>query len=301
MIKKLILMKNQIIKQVSLLSLLVIITVSTYSQEKTVITPYIQLQYFKNTDDQRILQTTLTYSKNRMEIPLPGMEISFYSDAVKKELLASAATNEKGIAQFRIGDATELPSDNGGLWAFSSEFKGNDTIEAGKSEITIKDVKLDMILSVADSIKTITLKAVAAEKGREVPVSGEVVKIYIPRMFSLLPVGEATLDETGTASIEFPADLPGDTVGNITIISRFEENPVFGNVERRVVQKWGVPTKYLVPSTHRALWTKTPPRWMIITLSVLLAGVWGHYLFAVISLIIIKIDARRKAKKEYKI
>jgi hypothetical protein len=236
-----------------------------------------------------------------MELPLPGMEISFYSDAGKKELLTSGITDDKGIAKFIIGDATKLSVNGEGLWTFSSEFKGNDTIEAGKSEITIKDVKLEMTLSEADSIKTITLKAVSVEKGKEVPVSGEVVKIYIPRMFSLLPVGEATLNETGAASIEFPADLPGDTVGNITIISRFEEHPAFGNVERRIVQKWGVPTKYLVPSTHRALWTKTPPRWMIITLSVLLAGVWGHYLFAVISLIIIKIDARRKAKEEYRI
>jgi hypothetical protein len=294
-------MKNQISKLISLLSLLIIISVSSYSQEKTVITPYIQLQYYKNTDDQRILQTSLTYSKNRMELPLPGMEISFFTIAGKKELIASATTDEKGIAKFKIGDNTNLSVNSEGLWSFSSEYKGNDTIEAGTSEITIKDVKLEVTFSVADSIKTMTFKAVTTEKGGEIPVSGEVVKIYVPRMFSLLPVGEATLDEKGAASIEFPSDLPGDTLGNITIISRFEEHPAFGNVEKRIVQKWGVPTKYSVPTTHRALWTKTPPRWMIITLSILLTGVWGHYLFAVISLIIIKIDAKRKAKEEYKI
>jgi hypothetical protein len=61
-----------------------------------------------------------------------------------------------------------------------------------------------------------------------------------------------------------------------------------------------MPTDYSVPVTHRALWTKIAPRWMIYSLSVLLAGVWGHYLFAVISLIRIKIDARRKAKEEYR-
>jgi hypothetical protein len=32
----------------------------------------------------------------------------------------------------------------------------------------------------------------------------------------------------------------------------------------------------------------------------LLVGVWGHYLFAIISLIRIKINAKREAKKEYK-
>lgn len=290
---KKIVMNKQVSKITSLLSLSILISVSSFSQDKTIISPYIQLQYFKSSDDQRILQTTLTYSENRMELPLPGMEISFYTGIEKKELLASVTTDDKGIARFLMGNDVKLNADNTGLWAFSSDFKGNDTIEAGSAGITIKDVKLEMTLSVADSIKTIKLNAVIEDKGREVPVSGEVVMIYVPRMFSLLPVGEATLDESGTASIEFPADLPGDKEGNITIISRFEENPAFGNVERKIVQKWGVPTDYSVPTTHRALWTKTPPMWMIITLSILLAGVWGHYLFAFISLIRIRNDAKK--------
>jgi hypothetical protein len=187
------------------------------------------------------------------------------------------------------------------MWAFSSEFKGNDTVEAGTSEITVKDVRLEMLLSVADSIKTITVNAFTSESGKEKPVSGEAVKIYVPRMFSLLPVGELTLDESGTASVEFPSDLPGDKEGNLTLIAKFEENPTFGNVEKRQTLTWGVPTNYSVPLTHRALWTKTAPKWMIYTLSVLLAGVWGHYLFALISLIRIRIDAKKEeAKNDYR-
>ncbi len=292
-VMKKIVMKKQRLKITSVLSLLLLISVYSFSQGKTVISPYIQLQYFKNSDDQRILQTTLTYSENRMELPLPGMEISFFTGTAKSELLASVKTDKKGIARFLIGNEVKLNTDNTGLWAFSSEFKGNDTIEAGTSEITIRDVKLEMTLSETDSIKTITLNAVTDEKGRKVPVSGEVVNIYVPRMFSLLPVGEATLDETGNSSIEFPSDLPGDKEGNIIIISKFEENPVFGNVERKIVKKWGVPTDYSVPVTHRALWTKTPPMWMIITLSILLSGVWGHYFYAIISLIRIRNDAKK--------
>ena len=292
-------MKNQILKTTSLVSFLFIISATSFPQGKTSITPYIQLQYFKNTDDQRILQTTLTYSVNRMELPLSGMEISFYMGKTKKEKFASVKTDEKGIARYLLTEEDIHNGTSKGNWPFSSDFKGNDTIESGTSSIEIKDVKLIMTLTEADTVKTIMLKALASDNGREIPVAGEVVKIYVPRMFSLLPVGEATLDETGSATFEFPADLPGDTVGNITIISRFEEHPSFGNVEKRMIQKWGIPTNYSVPKTHRALWTKTPPMWMIITLSILLAGVWGHYLFAVISLIIIKIDAKRKAARDH--
>jgi hypothetical protein len=292
-------MKKNISNTTVLLSILILFSVQAFPQEKTMISPSLQLQYFKNTDDHGFLQTILTYSKNRMEIPLSGMEISFYK-GTKKELLGSVTTDNKGIARLALGTDLKLPLENNGAWIFSSEYKGNDTITPGNAGINIKDVRLEMTLSLADSIKTISIAAFVNEKGKDTPVSGEVVKIYVPRMFSLLPIGEVTLDEKGTGSIEFPADLPGDKDGNLTIISKFEENEKFGNVEKDSQIKWGTPTVYTESSAHRALWTKTPPRWMIITLSILLAGVWGHYLFAILSLLRIKIDAKRLAKKEYR-
>jgi hypothetical protein len=284
----------------SILFLLPSFSLSLFSQGAEKIKPYIQLQYLKNTDDQRLLQTALTYSKNRMELPLPGMEIAFYSGNEPKKLVSKVVTDNKGIAKLTLGNDIKLNSENGGKWTFSSEFTGNDTIEAGTSDVTVTDIKLELTLSVADTVKTVAVKAVTFEGGREKPVSGEVVKVYVPRMFSLLPVGELTLDDAGTASIEFPSDLPGDKEGNLIVIAKIEENATFGNIEKRETIKWGLPTDYSVPVTHRALWTKTAPKWMIYTLSILLAGVWGHYLFAVISLIRIKIDAVRKAKEEYR-
>jgi hypothetical protein len=219
----------------------------------------------------------------------------------KKEPIATVVTDNKGIAKFIITDDIRIISDKTGAWAFSSEYKGNDTIAAGTSEVAIKDVNLEMTLTLADSIKTVTVKAAVMDNGKEKPVTGEVVKVYVPRMFSQLLVNELTLDDSGTASFEFPKDLPGDKSGNLTVVAKFEENPVFGNVEKRETLKWGLTTDYSVPTSHRALWTKTAPKWMIYTLSVLLAGVWGHYLFALISLIRIRMDAKRKAKEEYRV
>ena len=270
------------------------VSVPLFSQERTIISPYISLQYFKISDEHRYLQTTLTYSSNRMEIPLTGMEISFRSGPTGEDILGSALTNDNGLAVFDLPENMPLRKDTDGLWLFSSDFAGNDTIEAVSSELSIRDVKLEMVLSQVDTIKTISLKAYTSGKSNEIPVAEEVVMVYVPRMFSLLPVGEAYLDENGTANLEFPSDLPGDSLGNLTIISKFEEHPEFGNVEVKVVKNWGVPPSNTGPVSHRALWTKTPPRWMIITLSILLTGVWGHYLFAVISLIGIK----RESKKE---
>jgi len=166
---------------------------------------------------------------------------------------------------------------------------------------TFKDVVLNMTLTEVDSIKTVTVTATTTENGKEVPVAGETVSIFVPRMFSNLPVGDITLDDTGSGTIEFPSDIPGGKEGILTIVAAFIDNSTYGNVEQRQEIHWGIPTDYL-PTSHRALWTTRAPRWMIYTLSVLLAGVWGHYFFAIISLIRIKRNAdREKAKAEYKI
>lgn len=166
---------------------------------------------------------------------------------------------------------------------------------------TFKDVVLNMNLTEVDSIKTVTVTATTTENGKEVPVAGETVSIFVPRMFSNLPVGDITLDDTGSGTIEFPSDIPGGKEGILTIVAAFIDNSTYGNVEQRQEIHWGIPTDYL-PTSHRALWTQRAPRWMIYTLSVLLAGVWGHYFFAIISLIRIKRNAdREKAKAEYRI
>ncbi|MGB8491870.1 MAG: hypothetical protein WCE64_12510 [Bacteroidales bacterium] len=288
--------KKGLIRTGSVLCMLLISLVLS-SQEKTKIDPYIQLIFF-NRDGERSLETTLTYSSNRMEIPLSGMEVKFYSGSGKKSVLAGIRTDEKGVAVFPIGKDPDLLSDKKGDWTFSTGFAGNDTVNPVESEITVKDINLEVSLVEADSVKKIMLKAFTREGSKMIPVQGEVVVTYVVRMFSLLPMGESTLDENGNAELEFPNDLPGDKEGNLTIISRIEESPLYGTVENRTVRKWGIPTSYSVPGIHRALWTKTPPMWMIITLSVLLTGVWGHYLFAIISLILIRRDAKKKKVKK---
>lgn len=291
-------MKRKITKVFLLLSFLTLTSNFSFSQEKAKITPYISFQYFKDNDDNGFLKTTVTYSMNRMELPLPGMKIAFYSGSGKKVALAEIMTDEKGVAKYNLSRDSGPSVEKNAMVPFSTMFGGNDTVESATADLLIRDVTLKMELKEIDSIKSISLTVEKVENGKMVPVSGEKLMVYVPRMFSLLPIGEATLDESGKASIEFPASLPGDKDGNITIISRIEEHPEFGNVEKRTTLKWGVPAISSAQSSHRALWTKTAPKWMIYTLSILLIGVWGHYLFAIISLIRIRIDAKRKEEED---
>jgi hypothetical protein len=286
-------MKREIMRIVLLLLLLVPVSGKALPQETEMISPYLMIQYFKDTENQKMIRGTLTYSKNRMELPLPGMKLTFFAGTDKPLQPESPVTDDKGVSVVKLTGDMTLPVDNDGQWTFSVEYAGNDSIEASTAEITVKDIELLMTLSEEDSVKTVNINVKTLVKGSPSPVAGEMLMLYVPRMFSLLPVAEVTLDDNGSAVIEFPSDIPGDKEGNITLIARFDEHMTFGNVERKEIIKWGVPTEYEMPKSHRALWTKTPPWWMIITLSILLAGVWGHYMYAVISLIRIKIDAKK--------
>jgi hypothetical protein len=288
---------TQTIIRLFLFTILVAAPEWIHSQEVSKISPYISLQYFKENDDNCYLKTTLSWSSNRMELPLPGMKIKFSSGTSEKRILAETITDKNGVATFNLGDKSVYSRDESGMWEFSTDFEGNDTIEAGAAELLIRDASLKMDLK-SDSIKTLLLQAEKQENGKMIPASGELINVYVPRMFSMLPVGEATLDENGEASLEFPSDLPGDSDGNIIIIAKFVEHPEFGNIEKRTTVEWGVPSVLVDRSSHRALWTKTAPKWMIYTLSILLTGVWGHYLFALISLIRIRRDAKRKEEEE---
>lgn len=271
------------------------------AQEKQVISPDLQLQFFKVDSGQRILKATLTYSKNRMVIPVTGLKVSLFNGMKVK--ISDLATDKNGqVSQTLSGPSGYINSKDGAM-IFSAAFEGNDTITATKSEITVKDLILEMITSKADSIKTITLKARISVYDKKIPAEGVVVAVYVPRMFSLLPVGEVTTDADGIGTLEFPSDIPGDKEENITIVARIEDNPDFGNVEKSSVVKWGKVVDYKVPAGHRALWTKTAPWWMIITLTILLSGVWGHYFYAIISLIRIKRNSQKQkndAKYIYK-
>jgi hypothetical protein len=269
----------------------------TYSQDVPKISPYFVLQSFKDNNDARQLKATLTYSRKRMELPVPGMNIFFYTAGKDKIKISEAVTDGKGVAEISLNNTGSLPLNADGGWSFISEYAGNDTIEASSAELSVRDISLEMVLDEVDSVRSVKVTATKTEKGIPVPVPGELVTVYVPRMFSLLPLGEITLDDKGTGSLEFPADLPGDKEGNITIIAKIEDHPDFGFLEKRETVKWGTISDYSTPAGHRALWTKTAPKWMIYTLSVLLTGVWGHYLFAIISMILIKRSAM-KAKND---
>jgi hypothetical protein len=262
--------------------------------EEEPIEPVMEMTYVKDNEGDINLRSNMVNYVNRMPVPLPGLEIAFYAGEDSIVSLGSVTTDADGLAILVLEKRMDLPLGFDGSIRYYAEYEGTDNILPAEYEVYVTDVNLDMELSLIDSVKIVSLRAYSMIDGEEVPVPDEDVYIYVKRMFKDLPLAEDFLDENGEYMTEIPDDIPGDAEGNIEIIARFNDHYLFGTVEKTQIIQWGVPTQYDFAVSQRTLWTQIAPLWMIITLSILLAGVWGHYLFVIIQLL----KLRRIARKE---
>jgi len=237
----------------------------------------LELKYQRNSDLSRSLISNLYISGTFENTAIPAT-LDFYNGTTK---IGSLKTNKKGKAVLVISSDYKVTCEADGTYNFSVSYAGNDSLNALEAKATAKDVVLDMKLDPKDTTKEIVASVYLADGDKKNMLKGIDVKFYVPRMFSLLPVGEGTTDSTGTVKINFPSYIVGDSVGNVNIICRIVNHDVYATVEKSQVVAWGKPTNAKLLPRHRELWTEVAPHWMIVTLTVLLLGVWLHYMFVI--------------------
>ncbi|MEI6172785.1 MAG: hypothetical protein WCR01_03475 [Bacteroidota bacterium] len=240
--------------------------------------------------DSVLLTANVSIKKGESTLNLENAPVTFAaSNGATSKQLGTAKTDQEGNAVFKIS-CSSLPANKEGVVEYAAAFSGNNKYPAAQATVNAKPAKIRLFFSIEDSLRILKVTATQKnEKGIEVAIPKETVLVYIPRLFSLLKIGEITLDENGSGTFEFPKEIVGDTLGNLVVIAKIEEHDLFGFVQGQNIINWGVHKQYYkaeVPS--RELWTPIAPMWMIITLLVMLAGVWAHYAYAVYELIMIK-------------
>jgi hypothetical protein len=278
-------------------------TVSLKAQEKSgtaTVTTNLALSYLSTSNDSVLLTATLGYRNDSGSYALQNAGIEFLAKAGEKTVsLGKANTDGEGNALFKAPVNCGLTRDKSGAFQYLARFAGKGKYEASDADFTAKPAKITITFSTDDSVKTIHIAAVQVEADGSVkPVQKEKVLICVPRLYSLLKIGEVALEDDGTCKLEYPGRLVGDSLGNLTVLARIEESDAFGNVQGTGTVQWGIPKHLITPEKFtRELWTPIAPIWMIITLIIMLTGVWAHYIYAVIQLI--KIKRLSKEKKTY--
>lgn len=149
------------------------------------------------------------------------------------------------------------------------------------------DIKLDFTREEGEKLITATVFETFGDS-LGAPVPDLDVYFYVERTFKPLPIGDIfnTTDEEGKVTIEFPADLPGDTLGNVKVIARIEESDEFQDTEVSKVIDWGVPLVIDDPASKRSLWAAgaNAPIPLLILVNSLILIVWSIIFYLIYEL-----------------
>lgn len=248
----------------------------------------LNMQYEKINNQQTLELNLFTEKEN---IPISDAKISLFLKTDKINIdLGKVITDLEGKTNFVLSDTLKIP------WKFNflAVYAGSSQLEPATKELSIKNIDLDISFKIFDDKKYIIGKGYEMlENGDNLPLNGKNIYFFSQSLFGLLPLGSGHL-ENGECKLEFPKNLPGDTIGNLKIIAKIIDDGEYGNVSSEAFTNWA--EKKIIPVLpKRQLWTKDPPLWMFISLFILLAGAWSHYIFVFRKMIIIK-----KLGKEFK-
>jgi hypothetical protein len=295
-------MKNfQKITGIILLLTLVFCQKMNFGQEKkdsvSEITPELTLGYLCTSNDSILLTATIFVKRETGNFALENAEVEFAASAGKETRdLGKARADYTGRTVLGVFVKSGIPVDKEGKTIYTVSFAGKGKYLATSQTLAYKRAMLVVSFSKTDSLRLIHVKAFQVEGNNDTkPLSKETVNIYVPRMLSNLKIGEIKLEDDGTGSAEYPGGLVGDSLGNITVYAMIEESDLFGTVKGQSTISWGIPKQYyLAEKPTRELWTPVAPIWMIITLIIMLTGVWAHYVYSVVQLIMIKRHGKEK-------
>jgi hypothetical protein len=253
-------------------------------------------------DDSLQLQATVSVKHEEGATNLVNAPVSFYSVEKNGDVkIGESKTDVHGIAVLKIASRNKYERNEQQMLSLKAMYDGNAKFEASESEFGLKPAKLKVSFYEEDSVRYVKVEGTQLNSdGTETPITEGTVIVGVPKMLSILKIAEITLDSTGIGTAEFPKDIIGDSLGNLRVVAFIEENDIFGNVKAFADNSWGLPKHLISPDRPtRELWTPIAPLWMIITLIVMLAGVWGHYIYAIVQLVMIGKSA--KSAKQQKV
>ena len=162
---------------------------------------------------------------------------------------------------------------------------------AAKAAFTGRIVTLAMQYN--EQMKKIVVTAQEKLKDRDnVPAGGVEVMLYVKRFFGDMQVGEAkTTNGQGEAFFEFPADLPGNSSGNVELTAHVNDpKNLMKSTPVSTTLAIGKPTDKPGLTETRAWWSTRgqAPIWIMLTYTLSVLIVWGFIIYIVFSMLRIR-------------
>lgn len=260
--------------------------VQAQKKERTRLKAY----YEKLSNNDKKISIILTQGRGKSMKGVPYADIKLTtSNEDSTATMGTIQTDSLGEAELFIEANYPFLENEDGYLNFKANYRGNDSLRGSRKEVEFLDLNLEVTLDVEDSVKTVGVLAYEVdEEGNKQPVEELGMKVGVKRLLSNLYLEDIDTDEDGMAEMEFPNDIPGDSIGTITVVVRFEDHDDYGTMTKTMEVNWGTPVDYSDSSNQRSLFGDSAPWWMIISVAIILGGAWIHFLWAVFKVIKIR-------------
>ncbi len=247
------------------------------------LSPRIGLTTTQINGDSIQLEATIKVKRDGALQPVDFEKVRFFdrNDSISTPI-GEALSDDKGMARITVGTA-QLTAGEDGSWIIGTAFEAHGDVKEGDAEITIVPAEMTLVGEKKDTVCFLTVRLTALT-GSHAPIPDAEVAFYVKRYFSNLKIGEGVTDEKGETTIECPLDLRGDENGNIFLIGKAEDLEEYGSVSAFTTKPWGIPQDPVAEKKTRALWSHSPPLWMVIVFAILMSVVWGHYIVIIYKL-----------------
>ncbi|HQW03653.1 MAG TPA: hypothetical protein PLR30_14295 [Saprospiraceae bacterium] len=260
-----------------------------WAQDAELSSTKMQAAYYKDHEGLESIVARLLIKSERYE-PYANMEVSFFvASDTSKMLLEKMTTNEKGEAIYILQAKDKTHTDATGLIAFEVTYDGNATAESASKDIQVNPADLKVSFFQEDTSKFIAVEAFESSGEDSIsPIAAVEIGLYIKGTFSYYNIAKDVTDANGKLIVPFPVEMPGDTLGVITLAAKIEDHDLYGNIESWGNINWAKPVP-LATEARRGLGDTDAPLWMVYTLIVLLSAVWFHYAYVIFLVIKIKL------------
>lgn len=161
---------------------------------------------------------------------------------------------------------------------------GTNCVSAAEVQDQTSPARIFIATSMEEGRKMIV--ATVTREGKPVPNAH--VMLQVKRTFGDLTLGEDDTLDDGTAAVPFPADLPGNSEGQIQVLAQIKSPADSAAIRTQVTLDGALKPRLEADPYPRALWSPHAPFALVLTICTLLTIVWSTYAFVVVQLIKIK-------------
>ncbi|HEY4966111.1 MAG TPA: hypothetical protein VII28_06915 [Puia sp.] len=263
-------------------------TEACFCQGTTKASLILNLGYYNDNNQMQYLKAATKTKVNGKFKFVGGVPVSFYiSSEGPANLIGKAITNEKGQASLLILPIAKDEWNKSPRQTFLAVSDSSRLFDAVKTSVDLSKSRIK--IDTAED-KKIVATLLELKDSLWVPVKGVDMKLAVKRLGGDLNVNETptyTTDSLGMVNADFKLlNLPGDSLGNLILIAKVEDNDVYGNLTTEKTVPWGTVARYQAPFNERSLFARRgwSPLWLEWMAYSIIIAVWFVLLYLFIQI-----------------